>query len=52
MKKSESPQPKAKELEICTVCGKAYRPAELVWVHGDLLCPLCLAENESCGCSD
>lgn len=37
---------------ICTVCGKEYCPAELVWVNAVLLCALCLAEKESCGCSD
>ncbi|MBU2538004.1 MAG: hypothetical protein KKH22_06170 [Proteobacteria bacterium] len=47
MKKSELEQS-----ETCTVCGKEYRPAELVWVADALLCPLCLVEEESCGCSD
>lgn len=40
------------QTETCAVCGKEFRPSELVRVAGVLLCPLCLAEEESCGCSD
>lgn len=52
MKHRKTPRRNAEQTARCTVCGKGYRPAELTWVNGSLLCPQCLAEKESCGCSD
>ncbi|MGV1100556.1 hypothetical protein ACUUL3_14265 [Thiovibrio sp. JS02] len=36
----------------CTVCGEVFPANDLAWTGSGLLCPFCLAEKESCGCSD
>jgi hypothetical protein len=38
----------------CDVCGRDRDPAQVVWDEDDAvwICETCVAENESCGCSD
>lgn len=40
------------ELLPCVCCGRSFPPKDLAWHSEGLLCPDCLRERESCGCSD
>lgn len=46
-------QPDAQtELLPCVCCGRSFPAKDLAWHREGLLCPDCLRERESCGCSD
>ncbi|MEN8140565.1 MAG: hypothetical protein ABFR97_05005 [Thermodesulfobacteriota bacterium] len=37
---------------LCEQCGRTFPTADITGTGGSWLCPWCLAEAESCGCSD
>ncbi|MFZ5775220.1 MAG: hypothetical protein ACOY3Z_07035 [Thermodesulfobacteriota bacterium] len=36
----------------CAVCDRLFPMTQLTWEREGHLCPMCLAERQSCGCSD
>ena len=49
---SQEPGSSEEPTACCTVCGRSFALCDLTWETAGLLCSLCLAEKESCGCSD
>lgn len=43
-----------KKISVCSMCGREMKVDECIWQVDDegMVCADCLAERESCGCSD
>ncbi len=48
------PDPEDSEKAFCSLCRRLFVIDELVWSSKQqgVVCPDCLAENQSCGCED
>ncbi|HSR36210.1 MAG TPA: hypothetical protein VLL73_03435 [Desulfurivibrionaceae bacterium] len=50
--RNQQPSSSPPATTVCDLCGRPLPTTDLLWQRGELLCPDCRHEAESCGCSD